>query len=62
MPITPNPPVNTGGGPDVARPRPTDPPGAGGADVWVKLDASTEGGWNRIDDVGDDGTPVWRQT
>jgi hypothetical protein len=44
------------------RPQPDDAPGAGGAGGWPKLSAPSSGGWNRIDDVGDDGTPVWRQT
>lgn len=59
--LTPNPPVNTGDGPDVIRPQPTDPPGSRDGSGWVKTDADGPGGWRAIDDVGDDGTPVWRQ-
>ena len=61
MPITPNPPVNVGSGPDVVRPQPTDPPGSRDAAGWTKTDASGPGGWDAIDDVGDDGDPRWVQ-
>jgi|HubBroStandDraft_3_1064219.scaffolds.fasta_scaffold113242_3 hypothetical protein len=47
---------------DGDRPQPTDPPGAGGAAGWSKLAAPAASGWNRIDDVGDDGMAKWRQT
>ena len=50
----------------IERPMPTDPPGARDAAGWVKADADTDGtgagGWGRVDDVGDDGEPAWRQT
>ena len=61
MPVTPNPPVNTGSAPDMVRPQPTDAPGSDAAG-WVKLDAPAGDGWSRIDDAGDDGAPRWRQT
>lgn len=58
--ITPNPPVNTGSGPGIDRPQPTDPDGSV-ASGWRKIAPPSDGGWSDIDDVGDDGTPVWRQ-
>jgi hypothetical protein len=58
--LTPNPPVNTGSGPDVVRPMPTDPPGARDAAGWVKTDASGPGGWDAIDEAADQPGP-WRQ-
>lgn len=60
MPITPNPPVNVGAGPDVTRPQPTDPDG-NVTSGWVKIAPPGDGGWADIDDVGDDGTPQWKQ-
>ena len=60
MPITPNPPVNTADAPDVLRPVPTDPPGSM-AGPWSKGCTDSPGGWDIIDDVGDDGAPVWKQ-
>ena len=60
-PVTPNPPVNTGGAPDVARPWPTDPPG-NGADGWTKIAAVTDGGWDVIDDVDGNGDSGWDET
>ena len=61
-PLTPNPPVNTAFGPDVARPWPTDPPGDGGADGWVKIAAVTDGGWDVIDDVEGNADAGWIET
>jgi hypothetical protein len=46
---------------DVDRPMPCDPPGARDAAGWMKTDAGNADGWSRIDDVGDDGAPAWRQ-
>jgi hypothetical protein len=46
---------------DGDRPQPTDAPGSGGGGGWAKIGAPSSDGWNRIDDVGDDGTPAWRQ-
>ena len=46
---------------DSVRPQPTDAPGSDAAG-WRKVGAVTDGGWSVIDDVGDDGAPVWRQT
>jgi hypothetical protein len=60
-PLTPNPPLNTGSGPMVDRPRPTDPPGARDAAGWVKISASGPGGWDPIDDAEGADTPMWRQ-
>lgn len=62
MTVTPNPPVNTGYGPGVARPQPCDPPGAVDGAGWVKIDASTDGGWDRVDDVADANSAGWEQT
>lgn len=50
---------------DVPRDQPGDAPGSRDSAGWVKCDAYTDGegagGWSRIDDVGDDGMPLWRQ-
>ena len=51
-------PVPAGDGP---RPQPTDAPGSPGGG-WAKVDAEAVSGWSAIDDAGDDGAPVWRQT
>ena len=56
----PTPPVNIGSAPDIARPQPTDPDGSVSAG-WRKIAAPGDGGWDAIDDVGDDGSAVWRQ-
>ncbi len=62
MPMTPNPPVNTGSAPGVARPQPTDPPGDEDAAGWVKAGAVRDGGWSVIDDVPGSGAAGWEQT
>lgn len=58
--ITPNPPVNTGSGPDVQRAYPCDAPGTVVAG-WRKTTATGPGGWDAIDDA-DDGAAGWEQT
>jgi hypothetical protein len=61
MPLTPNPPVNTGTAPDVDRPMPCDPPGTRDAAGWTKTDAGNSDGWDRIDDVDGGEAAGWMQ-
>lgn len=60
MPLTPNPPLNLGGSPDVDRPQPTDAPGSM-AGAWSKGCTSSPGGWDMIDDVPGADDAGWRQ-